>query len=251
MKVSFMNKYALLLTPTLLSAQMYYSFSNIEMNYLQWSSSTKEQTTQKDFAYLSLEGGAGWDFGELYVLSSIENPTKNYNATPNNNLRFSNLVDFDVNIKNGFRLHFQDFTLKGKTFYVNNFVAGLGYKYQKENIFWIRPFVGVHRVDDTYFNGLNGYMTGWSFNYNFSFQEENFALFQWNEVEFLREKSFYQLSDGTPIGDGASYGLNGAVSLWWFTNQALTLGVQYRYAKNKLGSSAAQNGIISTLKYNF
>jgi len=49
-----------------LYAQTLYSFSNISINYLDWSSSTKSKTSKEDFAYVTLEGGVGWDWGEFY-----------------------------------------------------------------------------------------------------------------------------------------------------------------------------------------
>jgi len=93
-------------------------------------------------------------------------------------------------------------------------------------------------------------MTGWVFNYDFKIFNKKFSLFQWNEIEFKRDKTFYK--DGeVPIGDSKSYGLNGDISLWWHINNDITGGLQYRYAKYKLGNAEYQSAFIYTLKYNF
>ena len=177
-----------------------------------------------------------------------ENPTKSY-TDDTNSLRYVAFGDFDIKIKNGFRLHFQNFYSKSSTFYVNDFVIGGSYKYESDG-FWIKPFIGLHHTDDTFFSGFNGYMGGWVFNYDFQILNEKFSLFQWNEIEFKRRKEFYE-DGGVPIGDGKSYGLNGALSLWWYMNDSYTSGIQYRYAKHKLGNIEYQSALIYTFKYNF
>ena len=127
---------------------------------------------------------------------------------------------------------------------------GASYKYESDFGLWIKPFIGVHYTYDTYFHGLNGYMGGWVFNYDFGMFNQKFSISQWNEIEFGRDKKFYE-DDGEPIGDGKSYGLNGALSTWWHINDDITTGVQYRYANHKLGNIEYQSAFIYTLKYNF
>ena len=233
-----------------LYAQTLYSFSNVSINYLDWSSSTKSKTSKEDFAYVTLEGGVGWDWGEFYGNVNLENPTKKYSDESPNELRYTAFGDFDINIKNGFKIHFQDFHLHSDTFYVNDFVVGASYKYESNFGLWIKPFIGVHYTNDTYFNGLNGYMGGWVFNYDFEMFNQKFSISQWNEIEFARDKEFYE-NDGEPIGDSKSYGLNGALSTWWHINDDITSGVQYRYANHKLGNIEYQSAFIYTFKYNF
>ena len=228
-----------------------YSFSNANINYLDWTNETENKTLNGDFAYIGLEGGAGWKWGEIYAFANIENPTKKYVNNGSDNLRTASFADLDIKIKNGFRLHIQDFYLQGKPYYVNDFVIGIAYKYQNNSGLWIRPFVGVHYTNDTYFDGNNGYMTGWTFNYTFRVLQESFSIFQWNEIEFGRTKSFYLSNDGTKIGDGASWGYNGALALMWNINTAFTAELQYRYARQKLGNIPYQSAMIYTLKYNF
>lgn len=234
-----------------LSADPLYSYKNINLNYLDWSGATEKKTSQKDFAYVGVEGGFGYDSFDFYGYLNLENPTKSYNGNPPDTLRYVGFSDLDIKLRDAWKLHIQNFYLNGDDFRVNNFVVGLAYKYSDGSGFWIKPFLGMHYTSDTYFNDLNGYMTGWVLHYPFAISGEQFSLFQWNEIEFGRKKNFYEDSSGNPTGDGKSYGFNGAVSLWWYHMQALTSGVQYRYAKHKLGSLEYQSALIYTLKYNF
>ncbi len=227
-----------------------YSFIDTSVNYLDWSSSTESNSLQKDFAYLELEGGASWDWGEFYGFTDIENPLKKYNSPTPDNLRLALKPILDIYIQNGFALHLQTFYLNSKDFYVNNLVAGVSYKYRSESgDFWIIPFLGAHYQNSTYYTGFNGFMAGWSFNYDFKLFEEDFYLFNWNEIEFSRASQSYETIDGEAIGDGKSYGLNGALSCWYKITPSFTTGIQYRYAKYKLGSDSYQSGIIYSLKY--
>ena len=234
-----------------LTAQMLYSYSNVELSYLDWTKNTQAKSSQRDFAYLSLESGARWDWGEFYGIANIENPHKSYSSRAPHNQRYNALADFDLEIKSGFRFHLQDFNIESQAYKLNELVVGLAYKFENSKGDFFRPYIGFNRVDDTYFKDFNGFKGGWTLMYNFSLLEQKLFLFNWNEIDFLRKKSYYQLNDGTLIGDGASYGLNGAASLWWLINKPFTAGLQYRYAKNKLGSSSYQSGMIYTLKYNF
>jgi len=225
-----------------------YYFVNNSINYLNWSSSTEENTYQEDFAYIELEGGAGWDWGQFYGFADIENPLSSYDDEPAKDLRFVVKPILDIYIKNNFALHVQTFYLNSKNFYVNNFVTGISYLYKTDSL-WFTPFLGTHYQNSTYYSGFNGYMLGWAFNYDFEIFSQNFYIFNWHEMEFARAKEGYELEDGTAIGDGKSYGFNGALSAWWKINQHFHTGVQYRYAKYKLGSDTYQSGIIYTAKY--
>lgn len=61
-------------------------FANINVNYLDWSHRTvqksKNTTHKKDFAYIELEGGANFKWGELYGFIDLENPFKKQHAEP-------------------------------------------------------------------------------------------------------------------------------------------------------------------------
>ena len=228
-----------------------YSFGNINLNYFDWSAQTQSASNRNDLSYIGYEGGASWDKIELYGFLNIENPTDKYEGESKNKLQFSSLVDVDFKLKNNFKLHIQNFSFQSESYYVNDLVLGFAYKIDTDFGLWWRPFVGVHHTSDTYYHGFNGYMGGWLLNYSFKIFQQRFSIFQWNEIEFLRDDKFYQDNNKQPKGDGASWGLNGALSFWIHLNDYFTVGTQYRYAKNKLGYRDYQEGIIYTIKYNF
>lgn len=228
-----------------------YSYINVNMSYSDWSEKSENEAFKADYAYIGLEGGIGWNDVDFYGFLNIENPTHTYKEESCNNLRFSSFVDVDIEIKNNFKLHIQDFYLNGNSYYVNDFVVGIGYKLNTDFGLWFRPFVGVHHTHDTYYKGLNGYMGGWLFSYDFKIFSYKFNIYQWNEIEFERDKSFYLDENNQPIGDGESWGLNGAVSIWMYLNNSFAIGTQYRYVKNKQGSATYQSANIYTIKYSF
>jgi len=230
--------------------QTNYTFIDASINYLDWNNYTQNHTIQKDFSYLEIEGGSGWDWGEFYGFMDIENPTHSYSDTPTNDLRVTVKPIFDIYIKNGLNIHIQDFNLQSKTYHINNLIVGLSYKYSSKTL-WFTPFIAPHYKTSTYFTGFNGYMLGWSFNYDFEIFGEKIALFNWHEFKFNRAKDDYQLNDGTLVGNEKSYGVNGSISLWWTLNKHLKPGVQYRYAKYELGFPEYQSALIYSLKYYF
>ncbi|SFZ98279.1 Putative exported protein precursor [hydrothermal vent metagenome] len=229
-----------------------FTYGNVSVNYLDWSSkTTKAKPNMSDFVYLEFEGGAGWDWGEFYFFTDIENPGHSWDTTtPGDNSRFVIKPILDVKIADSnWYIHIQDYYLNSDGFMVNNLVTGLAYKYSTDN-FWIRPFIGPHFQQSRGFNsydGFNGYMAGWTFVYNFKLGEQKFMLSNWQEFEFSRPEDFYAL----PYSDGRSHGINGAVAVWWTPIDAITTGVQYRYANYKLGMQGYSNAVIYSLKYNF
>jgi len=233
-----------------LNFQPLYTFATTSVNYLDWSKGTQTRTSRSDFTFLELEGGAGWNFGEFYGYIDIENPTKDYEDAPPRELRFVTKPIVDIKLIDNLALHVQDYYFKSDTFYVNNLVLGFSYKYVSDFGLWIKPFIGSHYQNSTYYSGNNGTMAGWVLNYDMNILGEKCSLFQWHEMEFNRDKTHYQLNDGTPIGDGKSHGINGAVSLWWHVTPKFSTGVQYRYADHKLGFESYQSAMIYTFKYN-
>jgi hypothetical protein len=231
-----------------------FTYWDTSVNYLDWSSGTehraKGKTNFSDFVYVELEGGAGWDWGEFYFFADIENPTKSWDNVPTDDRRVVIKPILDIKLgESDFYFHLQDYFLKSKTFFVNNLVPGIAYKYVNGD-FWIRPFIGPHYQESTFYDGFNGYMAGWTFIYSFKIGEEKFMLSNWHEFEFDRNEEHY-LFDGNPVGDGRSHGVNGALALWWTPIDALTAGVQYRYSNYKLGLDAYATAVIYSLKYNF
>lgn len=229
-----------------------YSFSNISLNHLDWTSSTENRSGIRDFTYVEFEGGAGWNWGEFYMYADIENPTRSYDDTPANNQRFVFKPIVDIKLfDSDLSLHLQDYMFYSKDFYVHNIVTGLSYKINTDFGLWIQPSIGTHYQKSTYYSGFNGYLARWILGYDFKLGSEKFSLSQWNEFEWGRDKEDYQLSDGTPIGDGQSHGVQGTLAFWWHPTVKITIGIQYRYANHKLGFDGYQDGLIYSLKYNF
>jgi len=222
--------------------QANYSFKNVSINYLDWSQRTKEKTTQKEFFYLELEAGAGFDWGDIYMFTDIENPTKSYNNTSPNNLRFTFKPVVDIKLYKNLALHIQDYNLKSKDFYVSNLVTGISYNIKTDFGLTIKPFLGSHYQSSTYYSGFNGYMFGWILLYNFELAQQKFLLSGWHECTFKRD---------TEDGYDDNEGRQGALALWWNFSKSFTLGTQYRYASYELGSHEYQDAIIYSVKYNF
>jgi hypothetical protein len=233
-----------------------YQWFDVSTNYLNWSQGTERRTggSKADFLYLELEGGMGWEWGELYFFTDWENPGRSFDAAkaPDDG-RWVIKPVLDINIPagegdwwQGFQVHIQDYYLYGDAFWVNNLVVGLAYKFQGEHHFF-RPFLGLHYVDDKFNPATwNGFMGGWVFNYDFEIGSQRFSLSNWHEIEFDRDARY-----GKDGADGASWGINGALAGWWHLTRHFTLGLQYRYAYQKLGYDGYQDGIITSLKYNF
>lgn len=236
--------------PYLLVAQVSYSFSNLGLNYYDWRQESQNVGLSKNFSFISAEYGIGSNWAEFYGNTNIENPLSSYSNKVPNNLRFTMVNDFDIKLTESFRIHVQDFHLQTDTYFVNDFVLGFSYKYMYEGL-WFKPFLGVHYTYDTFYSGLNGLMTGWLFNYRFKILSENFSIFQWSEIEFLRDQNFYELKDGTPIGDSKSYGYNGSIKLYWHPIQSVTTGLEYRYSQYKRGTKEYLSALIYSIKYNF
>jgi hypothetical protein len=231
-----------------------YSWFDLNVNYLDWSGGTVRRTshTKKDFPYVEFEGGIGWEWGELYFFTDLENPGEGFDSSkaPDDS-RWVIKPILDIRIPglpesiDGLKIHIQDYYLYSDSFIVNNLVVGLAYKFSGEN-YLFKPFVGLHYMHDS-FNSTchDGYMGGWVANYDFSILDNRFSLSNWHEFEWDRKDGTYE------GGDGEDWGVNGAMALWWHMNDSVTAGLQYRYAYHKLGSESYQNGVIYTLKYNF
>ena len=234
-----------------------FTYSDVSVNYLNWSTGTEQRSAAQngpygltDFVYLELEGGAGWDWGEFYFFTDLENPGHSWEAggTDNSRFVFKPILDVKLGDSNWY-VHIQDYFLNSEDFRVNNLVTGIAYKYTNGD-FWIRPFIGPHIQHSTFYDGFNGYMAGWTFIYNFKLSEQKFTLSNWHEFEFARDEAHY-LFNGEPTGDGRSYGTNGAIALWWTPVDALTTGIQYRYSDYKLGVAGYMSAVIYSVKYNF
>lgn len=246
-----MTKYRVILLSTLLStganAEYLYSFGNINVNYLDWSSSTEERSNgnKQDFAYLELEGGAGFDWGEVYGFIDFEFQ----DGTASNDQAMAVSSKGKIAVKTGLdelRVYAQTYSTENQGFHGRNTVLGLSYNLASDSGWFFSPFVGFHYTNKNGFAGMNGGMAGWVANYDFTLGEQSFTLANWHETEFSRSNDYV---NSTREDDDLSY--NGALSIWWNSPESLSLGLQYRYAHNKLGQPDTDNAIIYTVKYNF
>ena len=163
----------LLITSTLFSNDLLkpnYTFANVSINYLDWTQRTEDETPQKDFAYLELEGGAGFSWGEFYIFLDIENPTSSWSDAPADDLRVAFKPVLDISLVDNFYLHIQDYNLHSKEFHVNNLFTGLAYKINTDFGLWIKPFIATHYQSSSYYSGFNGYAAGWTFLYDFDIE---------------------------------------------------------------------------------
>ncbi|WP_068544930.1 outer membrane protein OmpK [Thalassotalea crassostreae] len=251
-----------LLVSSYAQAEQFYGFADASINYLDWTDKAEDRTDpnigglggpKEDFIYLEVEGGAGFDWGDVYGFFDLENAenSRTEGANDTSGFRIAMKGSIAVNIgESNWNLysHFYSFTEASGGFFDQNLVIGASYDIFTESGFWIKPFLGVHIENQTYAgSGTNGYMGGWVLGYDFQLFEQKFTVSQWHETEFGRKDQFR--SNG--VGTLSDTGQNGAVALWWHISQSVTTGLQYRYADHKLGTAAYHDAIIYTAKYNF
>ena len=224
-----------------------WSFADISVNHLDWSNGTTKRSGgfKKDFTFVEVEGGVGFNWGEFYGFYDIENPTNSRDRTDGKDRRIATKGTFHYYLGDSpFSVYSQVYHFNSKGFYETNSVVGLGYRFNHESGLWVKPWFGGHYVDsDKGYSGTNGFMAGWVLGYNFQAMDQNFAITNWHEMEFKRAKQ-YKAANG-------NFGINGAAALWWNATQHISAGVQYRYADNKLGQDSNSNAMIYTAKYNF
>ncbi|GEK14028.1 nucleoside-specific channel-forming Tsx family protein [Aliivibrio fischeri] len=218
-------------------AENLYTWGNMNINYLDWSNSSNDGG-KDDFAYLEFEGGAGFDWGELYGFLDLEGQKDSMAASSKGSIAYKTGLG-------ELRLYGQTYSTENLGWHVRNTVAGVSYNFSGEQWFF-NPFIGAHYTNTNGFSDMNGGMAGWVTGYNFNLGEQSFSISNWNEMEFARDSAYTALSGET---DDISF--NGAVAFWWNATKHITTGIQYRYADNKLGQGDLDDAIIYTLKYNF
>jgi len=142
-KIKFLFLISLLVNFSLYASDIFkttYNFSNISMNYLDWSSTTRNKTQAENFPYLEYEGGAGYQWGESYIFVDLRNPTRSYDDASKHKLAFAMKPTLDIKLKNNLALHIQDYDLHSKLYYTNDAVVGLSYKINTAFNFWVKPF---------------------------------------------------------------------------------------------------------------
>ncbi len=236
---------------TTAQADYQYGFANVYADYLNWEHGFEnlrkhyddKNGNRGDHFTIGIEGGAGFDWGELYGFYEYEKinwASKNRNQA--------------MKVSGHYRLAGSDFTLYGQVYDINdqkfnnaeqNRVVGIGYLGLQGEGWWFKPWLGYHdlsvdngyQVDNEKIQGNNGGMLGWSAGYSFSVAGQPLMMTNWNEIEFNRNSEYTKLH-------GGKSGLNGAVGLWYDINEKFYTGVQYRYFKNKLGWSEYGDAMI-------
>lgn len=238
----------LTLLPSFAAAEQKYGFANASINYLNWSQTSEKSSdySKSDFYYFELEGGAGYDWGDVYGFFDLENAFKDSQDFPNNRRTAAKGAIAYKIMKSNLNLYAQVYDFSEDGFSEQNRVYGVRYDIATDFGLWFKPFIGLHDVTQTYFSGLNGFMGGWTFGYDFKIKGERFSIVNWHEMEFMRRDAY-----GKDGANGSNVGTNGAISFWYHVPLDITFGVQYRYAKHKLGSKAFLDGMITSVKYNF
>lgn len=225
-----------------------YTFGNVSVNKLDWSSeSTGKASHLKDFDYLELEAGAGYDWGDVYGFADFEN-FADYKKIEDVQISTKAVITVNTAIDNVSVYH-HTYAVISDGFNVRDHVLGAAYTMKGDG--WsVRPFLGaVYSAHDTHYNGnwggYNGAMFGWTAMYDFTVGTEKFTLSNWNEYTFDRDATYL-----AKAGE-SGHGVNGAAAIWWNVSPRLTTGVQYRYGNNKLGSNSNLGAAIYTVKINF
>ncbi|WP_249979082.1 outer membrane protein OmpK [Vreelandella olivaria] len=236
-----------------------WSFANVSLNYLDWSSGTEARTAdnaaKSDFMFVEIEGGVGYSWGEFYGFFDFENPTNDQFDEASNgrdNFRTAGKITSHIYLGDSplsLYAHVYDFRDYGFNGREQDQILGLGYRTTFANGLWFKPFIGAARVQSDGYTGMNGYMAGWVAGYDFSAFDQNFSVTNWHEQTFGRDSEY--LSQNYVNGTAGSVGTNGALSLWWHPVDLITTGIQYRYSENKLGTpDAYQNAMIYSVKLN-
>lgn len=224
-------------------AEYLWGFGNVNMNYLDWSKSTENGSGgfKQDFAYLELEGGAAFSWGELYGFVDLEDVQGGSGST-------RTATKGTISVKTGcgeLRYYGQSYSTEDDGWHIRNNVAGFSYKLSGEA--WVfAPYVGFHHTNTNGFVGMNGGMMGWFGMYNFDLIDQHFQITNWHETEFARSDDYIAIGAETD-----KLSANGALALWWHASEHISAGVQYRYAYNKLGQDDYNSAFIYSLKYNF
>ena len=226
----------------------------MSVNYTDWSNGTKERAAhQQDYAYLRLDGGAGFSWGELHGFADLRDAPNGID-TAKTSIRGS--VAYKTGLEE-LRLYAQLQSITSAGFTSQNEVVGVSYPFSGKGWFF-NPWIGLNRTmitavdysDDERnisFSGMNGGMLGWATGYDFTIGEQNFSISNWHETDFGRSEDYVAISGETTEELSA----NGELTLSWNVTESVTTGVGYRYVYNKLGFTGNQNAMVTTLEYNF
>ncbi|MEZ8093463.1 outer membrane protein OmpK [Photobacterium swingsii] len=225
-------------------AEYHYGFANVYGDYLTWTNGTQGfngkdvSDDRDDHITIGAEGGAGFDWGEMYGFYEYEKLNKGSSER-------SQAAKFSIHYKlvGDFTAYGQVYDYSesgnGNAFSEQNRVIGFGYTGLTGDNFWFKPWIGVHDLTtgNSEAAGLNGGMAGWSAGFNFELAGQPFMVTNWNEIEFARNDEYKKMQNG-------STALNGAVGLWYDITDTFYTGVQYRYFANKLGVDGYGDALI-------
>ncbi|MGF1833879.1 outer membrane protein OmpK [Photobacterium sanguinicancri] len=223
-------------------AEYHYGFANVYGDYLNWEQGAEKVERPAHYT-VGAEGGAGFDWGEIYGFYEYEK---------------LNMASTDRSQAAKFSVHYKvvgDFTAYAQVYNIidnkfsseQNRVIGLGYTGLTGDNYWFKPFAGIHDVSAADFkdssgkvidaNGFNGYMVGWNAGYKFDVAGLPLMVTNWHETELAR-------NDGYAGAQHGETGHNGAVGLWFDITERFYTGVQYRYFYNKLGYKGYGDAMI-------
>lgn len=260
---------------TPVNAKYLYGFANMYYDYQKWdhelgsNNSGKsdwnddhdsfERTEKRNQAVIGIDGGAGFDWGEIYGFYDNEDIAHGARSDwgqshkVNVHYHFSNLVNdvFGGNMEHtDWGLYWQAYDVDDHGFDETNRVWGIGYTGLAGNGWWWKPWIGVHHVNSNLaFNGgdtegFNGGMAGWTGGYLFNIGEQKFTLVNWHEMEFERMSEYAE-------SQGGHFGVNGGLVLLWNVTDHWSTGFTVRYTYNKLGINNFNNFMIYRIQYSF
>ena len=148
MKITLMFLFALIFQQQVIAKQLF-GFKNVSLNYLNWSEKTEENTnySKADFYYIELEGGAGYDWGEVYGFFDFENPFKSSNDFPNNRRSAFKFV-LEPNLgKTNINLYMHVYNFAEAGFSEQNRVIGLSYNLRTQFGLWLKTLCRPSRCD--------------------------------------------------------------------------------------------------------
>lgn len=188
-------------------AEQQYGWGNIHFDYQSWDAGVKDLEYEQ--ALIGIEGGIGFDWGEMYGFYDFENildDEGNQGQTANGEIH-------TYLWKTGASLFTKVYNSQSPNFKETNQFIGLGYTDLKGDGWWFKPWIARQYITahsnfgPAYdINGLNGFTIGWNAGYAFNLLNQDFLLSNWNEIELDRNDDYTANNHG-------SNGLNGGLNI--------------------------------------
>lgn len=235
----------LLATSFLAQSEQKYGWGNIHFDYQSWDSGVKDLEYEQ--ALIGIEGGMGFDWGEMYGFYDYENildKEGNQGQTANGEIHtylWSSGASIFTKVYNSQSPDFKE---------TNQFI-GLGYTDIKGDDWWFKPWIARQYITahnnfgPVYdINGLNGFTIGWNAGYAFTLFNQDLLFTNWNEIELDR-------NDDYTANNSVREGLNGGLNITWKLTNHISTTFMYRYFYNKLGADGYGDILIYRLAYDF